>query len=326
MAFPTTPTNGEIYVDPVTKRTWFYESAISSWRVLERETLGEYTTTDVVSTPPVDEDILAYDAVGAHFQNESSLLGKFDGLYDGNAIAPTSNDQAEAGEVWRDSTAEKAYLCVTYTPPSTATVIDVPAIAFGSLVVNAGERIAQSFEITTAGVYNRFTLYFGTTDTFNFTLNIYSGTDVDATPIMTQTFLGVGVSPGPELFSFTDTFLSAGTYSWAIESLAGNNPVAVRRSADTTYTNGSPVTGTNVVHSLVLLGSNLDWGFQFGYDIPTGVAEWLPVDDPLTYTQRVWRSAVPPPVTPFTDGLLWHDTTVGITFMWDIDALVWVQL
>ena len=328
MAFPTTPTNGQVYVDPVTNRTWFYESAITSWRILERAALDSYTTVDVVTSPPADEEVFAYDATGAHFQNSSDVLTDFDVLYDGNAAAPTSTDLAEAGEVWRDATNEDAYLCVTYTPPSTATVVDVPATATSSLTVNAGQRIAQSFTIPAGSdnVYNRLTLNFGTTDTFDFQLDLYSGTNVDGVPILTQTFPASAVSPGPSLFSFTDTFLTAGVYSWKVTSLAGNNPIAVRRSAGTTYTDGAPVTGTNVVHSLTLLGLNQDWGFEVGYDIPTGVTEWLGVADPATYLQRIWRGTLPPPVTPFPDGLLWHDTAIGRTFMYDIDVGTWVQL
>jgi hypothetical protein len=328
MAFPTTPTNGDVYVDPITNRTWFYESAITSWRILERETLGSYTTVDVATVPPIDKDVFAYDATGVHFQNDSTVLTDFDVLYDGNAAAPTSTDLASAGEVWRDATNEDAYLCVTYTPPSTATIIDVPSTATGSLAVNAGESIAQSFTIPVGndGVYNRLTLYFGTTDTFDFQLDIYAGTNVDGVPIMTQVFLAAAVSPGPSLFSFTDTSLMAGIYSWKVTSLAGNNAISVRRSAGTGYTDGAPVTGTGVVHSLTLLGLNQDWGFQVGYDVPTGVTEWMEVTDPANYTQRIWKDSIPPPITPLTDGLLWHDTTVGRTFMYDIDVLTWVQL
>jgi len=296
--------------------------------MVERESLSAYATTDVTSVAPADEDIFAYDSTGVHFQLYGNLLGDFDGLYDGNAAAPVGTEIAEAGEVWRDAANEDAYLCITYTPPSTATVINVPAQAAGSLTVNAGQAIAQSFTILAANenIYNRLTLYFGTTDTFSFQLDIYSGTNVDGAPIMSQVFAPVGVAPGPRLFSFTDTYLTAGTYSWKVTSLAGNNPIAVRRSSATTYTGGSPVTGTNVVHSLTLAGLSRDWGFQFGYDIPTGYSEWLPVADPTTYTTRIWRDSVPPPVTPFVDGLLWHDTTVGRTFVWDNDILTWVQL
>ena len=328
MAFPTTPTNGQVYVDPTTNRTWFYESAITAWRILEKETLGSYTKVDVATVPPVDKDVFAYDATGVHFQNDSTVLTDFDVLYDGNAAAPTASDTALSGEVWRDATNEDAYLCITYTPPSSSTVIDVPSTATGSFTVNAGESIAQSLTISAAneGVYNRLTLYFGTNDVFDFRLDLYSGTNVDGVPIMTQVFNGAAVSPGPSLFSFTDTSLTAGIYSWKVTSLAGSNSIAVRRSAGAGYTDGSPVTGTGVVHSLTLLGLNQDWGFQFGYDIPTGVTEWLPVADPTNVVQTVWKDDAPPPLTPFNDGLLWHDTSIGRTFMYDADAASWVQL
>ena len=330
MAFPAGPLDGQLYTDPTTNRTWFYEAAILSWRLKEKTLLSDYTTTDLTTVPPSDGELFAYDAAGGHFQNDSTVIGVFDALIDNNAVAPTSADVANAGEVWRDSTNEDAYLCITYVPPQTATVITVPATATNSLTVNDGQAIAQSFEIFAGQVFNRLTIFTGTTDTVDLQLRIYPGTTLPTlnppAPILDQTFVGINLSPGPQLFSFTDTYLAPGDYLWKIDSINGNNPFAVRRSAGTGYTDGGPVPGQNTVHSLTLLGANEDWGFEFGYDIPTGNAEWLPVADSTDILQRVWRDDTPPPITPYTDGLLWHDTTVGRTYMWDIDILAWVQL
>lgn len=326
MAFPLTPTNGQVYTDTTTKRQWVYQSSISAWRLKERKTLSAYSRTDVTSTALAEGDVLVYNSANTAFKNTSAFLGDFDPLHDAKTTAPTSANIANAGEVWRDSTAETSYICSSYTAPSSTTVVSVASSTTSPYTITAGQRIAQSFTLNTAGTYNRLSIFSGSTGTFSFRVKIYSGTNVDGTPISTKDVTVNISATGPILLRLDDLVLSTGVYSWSVESLAGNGSFIVRRSTDTTYTSGAPVTGTGVVHTLTLLGFSLDWAFTFGYDLEVGYSVWVPIGTPSTYVGRVWRSSSTPPLSPMPDGQLWHNTANGVTYMWDTDASSWIHL
>jgi hypothetical protein len=171
----------------------------------------------------------------------------------------------------------------------------------------------------------------GTTDTFSFAFYLINGANANyATgPVLaTQTYTNIAVSPGAQIISFPDTVLTAGqVVTWVLFSLPGNNPVSMRIGNTADANVGSPVIGTNIAHSAALIALNQDWGFRFGYDIPTGLTDWVEVGyvKPSS-TSNVWRSNVEPPIEPLVDGLMWHDWTNGRTFMYDADATSWVQL
>ena len=326
MAFPTSPTNGQIYTDTTTKRRWKYDSATTTWLLIERQTLKDYTSVNVTTVAPIEGDLFTYDSTNSYFKNNSAILSDFLDISDGHALAPTINDEDTEGTVWRDSTNEEAYFNLAATPPGTATTINVASTVTGPLTVNATERIAQSFTVSTAYIYNRLTINTSSTGTYDLQLDIYSGTNVDGTPLMTTTISGVSVIPGPVLLPFPDLYMAAGTYSWKVTSLAGNAAFNVRISSGTTYTAGSPQIGTNVVHSLTLLASSKDWAFQFGYDIPRNITTWLKWAYPAPLNQGVYKGTTPYAEDTTTDGIMWYDSTTGRVFMYDGDAGSWVQL
>jgi hypothetical protein len=329
MPFPASPTNGATYLDTTTNRLWKFYSSVPAWRIEERDFLNDYTRTS--STPaPVDGDELVLDPTAVFYRANSTALGPFEER-GGFAAAPLPTDDALPGFLWHDTANADAYLAGVYTPPSTGTTHDTGSTATGSYTVNGGQGIAQSFTITQTATYNRFTFYVGTTDTMTFTFYLINGADANYASgpvLMQQTFTNITVSPGANLLSFTNTPLTAGqTVTWVILSAPINNPVAIRRGNIADPNVLAPVIGTNIVHSATLIGLNQDWGFQFGYDNPTGYTDWVKVGyvEP-TLPARVWRNSYPPPLDVMPDGMMWHDTTNGRTFIWDLDALAWVQV
>jgi hypothetical protein len=330
MAFPTSPTNGQIYQDTTTKRTWKYSSSIPAWRIEEFDVLSEYSNVDVTTTPPANGDELTLNSTATNFVPNGTIVPLSDPI-ETHAVPPLSTDQRDAGIVWYDSTEGVAYLAGSKTTPGSATTHTTGSTSTGPYTLNAGSGISQSLTITTAGTYNRLTVNTSSTGTYSFNFYLINGANADyaAGPVLASlTLTNVSVSPGALLISFPDTYLTAGqTVTWVLFSKTGNSSISMRIGSDAGTNVGAPVAGTNISHSTTLIALNQDWGFSFGYDIATTLTNWVKIGyGPPSGITNVWRSNVEPPIDPIQDGMMWQDWTIGRTFMYDADSTSWIQL
>jgi len=330
MAFPTSPTNGQIYQDTTTKRTWKYSSLIQAWRIEEFDTLSEYSNVDVTTVAPINGDELTLNSTATNFVPNGTIVPLSNPI-ETYTVPPLSTDHRDPGVVWYDSVGEAAYLAGSKTDPGSATTHTTGSASTGPYTLNAGKGISQSLTITTAGTYNRLTVNTGSTGTYSFNFYLINGANADysAGPVLaSMTLTNVSVSPGALLISFPDTYLTAGqTVTWVFFSRTGNSSISMRIGSNAGTSVGEPVIGTNISHSTTLIGLNQDWGFSFGYDNPAILTNWVKVGyGPPSGITNVWRSNVEPTINPIQDGIMWHDWTIGRTFMYDADSTAWIQL
>lgn len=113
MTLPISPANGDIYVDPTTKRRFQYYSTGAYWVLLKRSDIKDLD--DVSDTPPNAGESLAYNSTISQYSPSISAGGSFVPLVY-STLDPTENDFSPTGTIWVNNlnpTQTKAWLATT---------------------------------------------------------------------------------------------------------------------------------------------------------------------------------------------------------------------
>ena len=185
MAFPTSPTDGDTYIDPTTKRKFVYSSANSLWQLRGRSELADYTSlTGTIATPTLGDSLVAA-ASGTEYEPASQVSNNFQARKTNTPLAYSWGGQVDypsgalgittAGDdmVISPSTSTRK---TGYVIPRTTYSSTQPGSSGATYNFATGEAFCFSFTLTelmTTGTFYYLTIYNVLQDT-NYSSGLYT--------------------------------------------------------------------------------------------------------------------------------------------------------